>query len=168
MRSSGAPEDLSSPKREGSGLPVETLEGIPAETVAVPGFESLARSVARALKAPLVALILTDGSTLAYAAEGDRRAQGWAHAPHPFDTEAAHWRVPHVVLDTFAKVNRQTVSLDSAPVPIRFCQHVHLPRSLRARMIRRGCVTRSPVPDPADRFAAPEPGSARLAEPYRS
>ena len=120
MRGSGAPEDLSSPKREGVGLPVEMLEEVPAETVAVPGFESLARSVARALKAPLVALILTDGSTLAYAAEGDRRAQGWAHAPHPLDTEAAHWRVPHVVLDTFAAVNRQAVSLDSAPVPIRF------------------------------------------------
>ena len=120
MRSSGAPEALSSPEREGSGIPAEMLEGIPTETLAVPGFESVARSVARALQAPLVALILTDGSTLTYVAEGDRRAQGWAHAPYPFDTEAAHWRVPHVVLDTMAEMKQpalpQELALTTAPI----------------------------------------------------
>ena len=120
MRSSGAPEALSSPEREGLGISAEMLEGIPTETLAVPGFESVARSVARALQAPLVALILTDGSTLTYVAEGDRCAQGWAHAPYPFDTEAAHWRVPHVVLDTMAEMKQpalpQELALTTAPI----------------------------------------------------
>ncbi|EQD26041.1 GAF domain/GGDEF domain/EAL domain-containing protein [mine drainage metagenome] len=122
MRSSGAPEALPSPKREGAGVPAEPRDGIPTETVAVPGFEPMARSVARALKAPLVSLILTDGSTLWYAAEEVRRAQSLLHPPHRLHAEAAYWRVPHVVLDTLAEAHAGAAPADGLPppAPIRF------------------------------------------------
>ncbi|MHB1618308.1 MAG: EAL domain-containing protein [Metallibacterium sp.] len=122
MRSSGAPEALPSPKREGAGVLAEPCEGIPTETVAVPGFEPMARSVARVLKAPLVSLILTDGGTLWYAAEEDRRAQSSLHPPHRLHAEVAHWRVPHVVLDTLAEAHAGAAPADGLPppAPIRF------------------------------------------------
>ncbi|EQD61453.1 GAF domain/GGDEF domain/EAL domain protein, partial [mine drainage metagenome] len=57
-----------------------------------------------------------------YAAESDRRARGWAQAPHPFDVEAGNWRVLHVVLDTLAEASPPVFhqQSESTPAPIRF------------------------------------------------